>query len=171
VHLRAPAGTWPAAAAGVGAAVTGHLLDRAGLLPFVHETAAVRTAMSPVQVAGWLLLAGVLAALAAATRPLVVGAPVAAVVSGTPELLGRHDPGAVLEPAALLGALLQVLLVVAVVALAVALERRVLPLRITSFCAPVAALPSSVRRRLAPRLVDATAAPRGPPVVADTFAT
>jgi hypothetical protein len=149
--------------AGLCAAATGHALDMSGRLPFVHESEGVRTAMTPAQVAIWLAVAAGLSALAARTRPWLVGAPAALAVSGTPELIGRHDPGAVLEPGALLGALLQLLLVVAVVALAVALERR-----IVLFVVAAIALPSQLgrprgRRGLRAGVVDRTAAPRAPP--------
>ena len=152
-----------ATTAGVCAAATAHALDVSGRLPFVHESEAVRTAMSPAQVVLWLALAAALSALAARTRPLLVGAPAAVVVSGMPELLGRHDPGAVLEPGALLGALLQLLLVVAVVTLAVVLERRLALLVVDTL--PVPAALARAQRPFSPRAgrVDGTAAPRAPP--------
>jgi hypothetical protein len=164
VHLRGAV----AATAGLCAAATGHALDVSGRLPFVHESEGVRTAMTPAQVTVWLLAAAGLSALAARTRPWLVGAPAALAVSGTPELIGRHDPGALVEPGALLGALLQLLLVVAVVALAVALERR-----IALFVVPALALPTQLsrprrRQRLRAGLVDRTAAPRAPPGQAAT---
>jgi hypothetical protein len=108
-----------AAAGGVAAAAAGHALDAAGQLPFVHESGAIRLAMTPIEVVGWLAAAGVIAGLAAISRPLLVGLPGACAVSGFPELIGRHDPGAILEPGAALGALLQVLILLLVVALAV----------------------------------------------------
>lgn len=159
MHLR---GTVAAVAGAAGAAI-GHTLDVTGRLPFVHESAGVRTAMTPAQVALWLLLAAALSALAARTKPLLVGAPAALVVSAVPELVGRHDPGAFFEPGAMLGALLQLLLVVAVVALAVLLERRITALRVF----PVGV--TSERRRPRPQEssrstdVDRTAVPRAPP--------
>jgi hypothetical protein len=113
-----------AAAVGVAAAAAGHALDRAGQLPFVHEQADVRTAMSPAMIGSWLLLAGLLSALAAASRPLLVGAPAALLVSAVPELVGRHDLGAVLEPGAIAGALVQWLLIAVVVAVALLAERQ-----------------------------------------------
>ena len=152
-----------AATAGLCAAATGHVLDVSGRLPFVHESEGVRTAMTPVQVAVWLALAAGLSALAARTRPWVVGAPAALAVSATPEMIGRHDPGALLEPGALLGALLQLLLVVAIVALAVAVERRLAVLIVHVPLLPAAA--PRPRRRISLRTarVDDTAAPRAPP--------
>lgn len=113
-----------AAAVGVAAAAVSHALDRAGQLPFVHEQSDVRTAMSPAMIACWLLLAAALSALAARTRPLLVGAPAALLVSAVPELVGRHDIGAVLEPGAMVGSLVQWLLIALVVTLALLAERR-----------------------------------------------
>src|SRR3954466_7299726 len=120
VHLRGAV----AAAAGMCAAAMAHALDVTGSLPFVHETAEVRSAMSPAQVVRWLALAAGIGAVAASTRLLLVGVPGALLVSATPELIGRGDPGAIAEPGAILGALVQVLLLLAVVALALVLERR-----------------------------------------------
>jgi hypothetical protein len=114
-----------AAGAGVAAAAAGHALDVAGQLPFVEETEHVRTAMTPTMTAGWLAVAALLAATAATTRVIAVGVPAAVVVSGMPELWGRHDVGAVAEPGALLGALLQVLLLLAIVAATLLVEDRI----------------------------------------------
>ena len=159
VHLRGAV----AAAAGVCAAATAHALDASGRLPFVHESLDVRAAMSPVQVAIWLALAAAVSALAAGTRVLRVGVPGALLVSATPELLSRHDPGAIAEPGAVLGALVQVLLLITVVAVALVLERWLPPLRVRRLAGlphvvPCLPLPAVVRRA-----VDRTAAPRGPP--------
>jgi hypothetical protein len=112
--------------AGVVAAASSHALDRAGQLPFVHEAADVRTAMSPALVCLWLALAAGLSALAARTRPILVGAPCALIVAGVPELVGRHDLGAVAEPGAIAGALVQWLLIAAIVGLAVLADRQLL---------------------------------------------
>jgi hypothetical protein len=152
-----------AAAAAVCAAVTAHALDVAGQLPFVHETVAVRTAMSPAQVAGWLLLAATVGAVAASTRVVLVGVPGAVLVSGVPELLGRHDPGAVFEPGALLGALVQVLLLLAVVAMALVLQRRVGVLKRVLVAWPVDEQPQWCRTSPAFAVPDNIAAPRAPP--------
>jgi hypothetical protein len=65
-----------------------------------------------------------LSALAARTRPLLVGAPAALLVSAVPELVGRHDIGAVLEPGAMVGSLVQWLLIALVVTLALLAERQ-----------------------------------------------
>jgi hypothetical protein len=154
-----------AAVAGVCAAATGHALDAAGLLPFVHEAAPLRAAMTMTQLVLWLAVAGVLSALAATTRPLLVGAPAALLVSAAPELVGRGDPGALFEPGALCGALLQLLLVVSVVALAVLLERRI-GLVVRRELRP----PSHVREAvsltsLVGTSVDRTGEPRAPPAL------
>ena len=113
-----------AAAAGAAAAAAGHAMDVAGQLPFVEEAEHVRTAMTPTMTVGWLALAALLAGTAAATRVVAVGVPAAVLVSGFPELWGRHDLGAVAEPGALLGALLQVLLLLAIVAAALLVQDR-----------------------------------------------
>lgn len=154
-----------AAAAGACAAATGHALDAAGKLPFVHEAASVRLAMSPLQTAAWLALAAGLSAFAARTRPLLVGAPAALVVSAAPELAGRGDPGALFEPAAMLGALVQLLLVVAVVALAVVLERRLALLRVAGLGLYAGGQEIRSLRTLVGLAVDRTGGPRAPPVV------
>ena len=129
-----------AAAAGVAGAAIAHVLDVAGLLPFVHETAAVRNAMSPVATAVWLVLTAALCALCA-RRPATAGAVAALFIGGLPELAGRLDPGAVFEPAALAGAVLQWLLLVLVLSLAFTVhawltaEEVSAPLRLT-LCRP-----------------------------------
>lgn len=152
-----------AAVAGACAAATGHALDATGRLPFVHEAVQVRAAMTPMQVLVWLGLAAGLSGLAASTRPLLVGAPAALLVSGTPELLGRGDPGALFEPGALLGALLQLLLVVAVVALAVVLERRIALMVHREIGSPSDAREVASLKSLAGMSVDRTGEPRAPP--------
>src|SRR5436305_1048692 len=113
-----------AVAAGVAGAVTAHALDVTGRLPGVHETAAVRTGMGPALTVGWLFAAAGVAWLAAATRPLPVGAAGAVAVAALPEVAGRHDLGAFVEPGALAGALVQWLLLLLVLAAAVAVERQ-----------------------------------------------
>src|SRR3954454_418295 len=112
-----------AAVAGVAGAVVAHALDVTGLLPFVHESSEVRNAMSPVATVSWLLLAAALTAFTA-KRPATAGAAAALVIGGLPELAGRHDPGAMFEPAAMAGALLQWLLFVLVLPLAFAVHAR-----------------------------------------------
>ena len=154
-----------AAAAGACAAATGHALDAAGTLPFVHEAASVRMAMSPLLTAAWLALAAGLSAFAARTRPVLVGAPAALVVSAAPELAGRGDPGALFEPGAMLGAVLQLLLVVAVVALAVVLQRRLGLLFVAELGLPGCGHELRSFRALVGLGVDRTGEPRAPPVV------
>src|SRR4051794_29014699 len=112
-----------AAVAGVAGATLAHTLDAAGVLPFVHESVQVRTAMGPATIAGWLALTAALTALTA-KRPATAGAAAALVIGGLPELAGRHDPGAMFEPAAMAGALLQWLLLVLVLSLAYAVHAR-----------------------------------------------
>lgn len=159
VHLRAVvAGT-----AGVGAAATAHALDVTGRLPFVHEVAAVRTSMSPAEVVAWLVVAAALSAVAACTRVLLVGVPGALLVGGIPELLGRHDLGAVFEPGAVTGALVQVLLLLTVVAVALLLQRRLTALPPARVRAHQHRARPHLRQVAAQAAVDRTAAPRAPP--------
>ena len=155
-----------AAAAGVTGAGCAHLLDRLGALPGVHETEAVRAGMGPVAAAGWLVAAAALAWLAASTRPALVGAPAALAVAGIPELVGRGDAGAVLEPGALAGAAVQWLLLLALLALVVVLERHLGawpgPGRAVRLRLPAPARPAGrVAGHTGPRRVR----PRGPPAV------
>jgi len=154
-----------AAAVGVAAAAVSHVLDRAGQLPFVHEQADVRTALSPAMIACWLLLAAMLSSLAAVTRPLLVGAPAALLVSAVPEVVGRHDLGAVVEPGAVAGALVQCLLIAVVVALALLAERQLGQRRATPVV--LVALSSAPSWRLAvprPLLVVGESRSRSPPL-------
>lgn len=146
------------------AAAVGHALDRAGQLPLVHEDVAVRTAMSPGLVICWLLVAATLSALAAATGPLLLGAPCALLVAGAPELLGRHDIGAVTEPGAVAGALVQWLLIAAVVALMLVAERefRRQPFR-SVVVAGNWAPPAAVVSGLNPLVVVGSSRSRAPP--------
>ena len=127
--MRAKAAT--AAVASVPAALLAHALDVTGNLPFVHETADVRAAMGTAAVVLWLALTALAVGLAAASRkPALLGAPASLASAGLPEMIGRHDLGAVLEPGAMLGALLQWLLLLVIVGLAVAASRvlRIVPL-------------------------------------------
>jgi hypothetical protein len=161
VHLRAVV----AATAGVCAAATAHALDVTGRLPFVHEDVAVRTSMSPAQVAAWLLMAAAVSAVAACTRVLIVGVPGALVISGTPELLGRHDPGAVFEPGALMGAVVQLLLILVVAALALLLQRRLAVLGARAVIGAVNRRAQPSPEEVCSPVVDEIAAPRGPPAL------
>src|SRR4051812_36882807 len=112
-----------AAVAGVAGAGGAHALDVTGLLPFVHESSEGRNPMSPVATVSWLLLAAALTSFTA-KRPATAGAAAALVIGGLPELAGRHDPGAMFEPAAMAGALLQWLLLVLVLSVAYAVHTR-----------------------------------------------
>ena len=113
-----------AAVASVPAALLAHALDVTGRLPFVHESGHVRDAMGPAAVLLWLALTALVVGLASASRwPALLGAPASLASAGLPELIGRHDLGAVLEPGAILGALLQWALLLVVVALAVVASR------------------------------------------------
>ena len=151
-----------AAAAGVVGAATTHALDVAGLLPGVHDTAEVRTAMGPLTTIAWLALAGFLASLAARTRPALVGGGSALLVSGIPELVGRHDPGAIAEPGAIAGALLQWVLLLLVVAVAMVLARS-LSVRAPSYT-DLPWQPSVLHASAgASRLVPRRGRPRAPP--------
>ena len=154
-----------AAAAGIVGAAGTHALDAAGLLPGVHEAVGVRTGMGPTATATWLIVAGALAWLAARTRPALFGSIAALLVSAVPELVGRHDLGAIAEPGAVAGALVQWLLLLIVVAIAVVLDRW-----LAVVVAP--ALPDQPgqsilggRSRNVSRLVDRRGRPRAPPVV------
>src|SRR3954469_15076680 len=112
-----------AAVAGVTGAAVAHTLDAVGLLPFVHESVEVRTAMSSTTTLCWLALAAGLSAITA-RRPATAGAAAALVIGGLPELAGRHDPGAMFEPAAMAGAVLQWLLLLLVLSVAYAVHTR-----------------------------------------------
>jgi hypothetical protein len=160
-----------AMAAGVVGAATSHAFDAAGLLPGVHETEAVRTAMGPVVTVIWLGLAGGLAWVATRTRPALVGGSSALVVSAIPELVGRHDPGAIGEPGAVAGALMQWLLLMAVVAVLVVVDRSLAALVVPSsyriFFWPQPAVGAGRGPR---RVVDRRGRPRAPPVVLSLLA-
>jgi hypothetical protein len=154
-----------AAVAGIVGAATAHVLDEMGTLPGVHEAAGVRGAMGPWLTLAWLATAGGLAWLAARTRPLVVGAPCALVVSAVPELVGRHDVGAFVEPGALAGAMVQWALMLAVIAVVVAVDRlpaaAALPALAATFFHRVAVADAAV----VARVVDRRGRPRAPPAV------
>jgi hypothetical protein len=154
-----------AVVAGIVGAAGAHALDVAGMLPGVHEAPGVRTGMGLAPTAGWLVLAGALAWLAARTRPALVGGSAALLVSAIPELVGRHDLGAIAEPGALAGALVQWLLLLAVVAIAVVVDRW-LAVHPPSSYLDVPEQPTIVgRSRHVSQLVDRRGRPRAPPVV------
>jgi len=153
-----------AALAGVVGAAAVHALDEAGLLPGVHEATAVREAMTPLLTIGWLALAGGLGWVAARTRAVPVGAAGALVVAALPELAGRADAGAFVEPAALAGAALQWLLLMAVLGILVVTERHLVATALRHTRLPSPWLPATpVRHRVVAHLVVAAGRPRAPP--------
>jgi len=153
-----------AAVAGIVGAATAHALDEAGLLPGIHESANVREAMGPALTVGWLVLAGVMAWYAARTRPALVGGASALVLSAVPELVGRHDPEAFAEPGAIAGALLQWLLLLAVLAVLVVIDRW-LAVRAPASYPDVPRQPTALALQSdINRLVDRRARPRAPPM-------
>lgn len=156
---------YAAVAAGIVGAAGTHALDAAGLLPGVHEAAGVRTGMGPLATVAWLVLAGVLAWLAARTRPALVGGSAALIVSAIPELIGRHDPGAIAEPGAMSGALVQWLLLLAVVAIAVIVDRWLAVQAPSSYLDVPWQQPAFATCGNATRLVDRRGRPRAPPLV------
>jgi hypothetical protein len=109
-------------------------------------------------------LAAAVGYIAATTRVLVVGVPGALLVSAAPELLGRRDPGAIAEPGALLGALVQVLLLLSVVAVALLLERRLCLSRPDPLSRPASEARQVALLPVVHLLVDGIAAPRAPPL-------
>ena len=114
----------PVIVASVPAALLAHALDASGRLPFVHEAGDIRGAMGPLAIALWLTITAVVVGLAVASRwPALLAAPASLASAGLPELIGRHDPGAVFEPGAIVGALLQWSLLLVVLALAVVASR------------------------------------------------
>jgi hypothetical protein len=154
-----------AVAAGIVGAAGTHALDAAGMLPGVHEAAHVRTALGPAATIGWLALAGALAWLAARTRPASVGAGAMLVVSAIPELVGRHDVGALAEPGATAGALVQWLLLLAVLAVAVVVDRW-LAVAVSASYVDVPWQRAGVTACcVVTRLVDRRGRPRAPPAV------
>src|SRR3954469_2514577 len=135
-----------AAVAGVTGAAVAHTLDAVGLLPFVHESVEVRTAMSSTTTLCWLALAAGLSA-ATARRPATAGAAAALAIGGLPELAGRHDPGAMFEPAAMAGALLQWLLLVLVLSVAYVVHPRLTTSAPAPTAVPVLPFTTSLRPR------------------------
>jgi hypothetical protein len=139
-----------AAVASVPAALLAHALDASGLLPFVHESGDVRGAMGPTAVVLWLALTAVVVGLATASRWLaLLAAPASLASAALPEMIGRHDLGALVEPAAALGALLQWLLLLVVLAFALVASR---VLRLAPFVAggPLLRMPALVSRPARP---------------------
>jgi hypothetical protein len=151
-----------AAATGVAGAALARVLDVAGQLPLVHESADVRHGLGPVATVVWLAASAALAAVSA-RRPLWSGAA-AVVVAALPELVARHDPGAVVEPAALAGALMQWTLLLLVIAVAVAVQARLssTPFRRPAVVAPRDRVtPAATRTRVF--VVARTSLSRAPP--------
>ena len=161
-----------AVVAGFAGAATTHAFDASGLLPGVQETEAVRTAMGPAATVVWLMFAGGLAWLAVRTRPALVGGTSALVVAAIPELVGRHDPGAIGEPGAMAGALMQWLLLMAVVVIVVVVDRSLAALVTPSAYRIYFWQPAPVGADHQPtRLVDRRGRPRAPPAVLPLPAT
>jgi len=152
-----------AAGAGVAGVALAHALDVAGLLPGVHEAASVRLAMSPALTVGWLALAAVLGWSAGRRGPVRVGMPAALVVSAVPELVGRHDVGALVEPGAIAGALVQWLLLVAVVAAVVLASRTFFTAHVPAYGAVAWPSPIGLRRQARSVTVARRGRPRAPP--------
>jgi hypothetical protein len=111
----------------------------------------------------WLGLAASLSWLAGRFGAVRIGAPASMLVAALPELIGRHDLGAVAEPGAIAGALLQWLLLAAVVAVVVVATRNALTVLAPSYGAVT--WPASVgpRRRARTYVVDRRGRPRAPP--------
>jgi len=152
-----------AVGAGVAGAALAHVLDEAGLLPGVHEAASVRSGMTAGNTLLWLALAAGLAGLAARRGPIRIGAPASLLIAGAPEVLGRHDLGAVFEPGAIAGALVQWLLLLAVVAAVVITSRGALVVLTPSYAViewPAAAGPRQQARSF---VVARRGRPRAPP--------
>jgi hypothetical protein len=121
--------------------------------------------MGPVATVAWLALAAALAWLAARTRPALVGGGAALLVSAIPELIGRHDLGAIAEPGAMAGALVQWLLLLAVVAVAVVVDRWLAVRGPSSYPELPWQHAGVVMLSKVTRLVDRRGRPRAPPAV------
>lgn len=154
-----------AVGAGVAGAALAHALDAAGLLPGVHEAANVRGGMGAPATALWLALAAALSWIAARNGPIRVGAPASLLVAGVPELVGRHDLGAVVEPGAIAGAAVQWLLLLAVVTAVVVAGRAPLSVLVPSFAAITWPAPTGRVPRPRGQVVDRRGRPRAPPVL------
>src|SRR3954451_2581584 len=152
-----------AAVAGVTGAVVAHTLDVTGLLPFVHESVDVRTAMTPAATLCWLALEAALAAVTA-RPPAKAGAAGAPASGALPALAGRLDPGAMFEPAAMAGALLQWLLLVLVLSVAYAVHTQLTASAPAPTAVPVLPLTTSHRpRRPYGRVTGRSGRTRAPP--------
>ena len=154
-----------AVGAGVAGAVLAHALDEAGLLPGVREAAHVRGGMSGSVTALWLALAAASSWLAGRFGAIRVGAPASLLIAALPELVGRHDLGAVMDPGAVAGAMVQWLLLLAVVAAVVLASRGALVVLVPSLTAVSWPTPAGGRAREGSHLVDRRCRPRAPPDV------
>lgn len=152
-----------AAGAGAAGAALSHALDGAGLLPGVHEAVHVRDGMSVTLTFSWLAVAAALAWLAARRGPIRIGAPASLLVAAVPELVGRHDLGAVLEPGAIAGAALQWLLLLAVVAVLVVASRSSFVVLAPSHGAIAWPAPPETRHESLSHVVGTRGRPRAPP--------
>ena len=148
---------------GVAGAALAHALDVAGLLPGVHETANVRGGLSAPVTVGWLGLAAALSLLAAKRGVVRVGAPASLLVAALPELIGRHDIGALVEPGAVAGALLQWLLLLAVAAAVVVATRGTFVVLAPSFGTIAWLTPTASQERARSHVLDHRGRPRAPP--------
>jgi hypothetical protein len=163
--------TWVAAATGTAGAVIAHALDVAGRLPFVHESEVVRTGLGPVATGCWLLAAAVIGAVAS-RRPMSLGAAGAIVVAGAPELIARHDPGAIVEPGAFIGALMQWMLLLLVIAVALAVEAQLFMRPLTrGVVAAAHRPPPSTPSRIAARRARCAISSRAPPALSFSHPT
>lgn len=152
-----------AVGAGVAGAALAHVLDVAGLLPGVHEAANIRGGMSVPVTVGWLGIAAGLSLLAAKRGLVRVGAPASLFVAALPELMGRHDIGAVVEPGAVAGALLQWLLLLAVAAVVVVATRGAFVVLAPSFGTIAWLTPTASQERARSHALDHRGRPRAPP--------
>lgn len=152
-----------AVGAGVAGAVLAHALDEAGLLPGVREAAHVRGGMSGSVTALWLALAAASSWSAGRFGAIRVGAPASLLIAALPELVGRHDLGAIVDPGALAGAMLQWLLLLAVVAAVVVASRGALAVFALTFHAVSWPAPIERRTRESSHVVDRRSRPRAPP--------
>lgn len=152
-----------AVAAGVAGAALAHALDEAGLLPGVHEAANVRGGMSVSVTVIWLGLAATLSWVASKRGLVRLGAPASLLIAAIPELVGRHDIGAIVEPGAIAGALVQWLLLVAVAAVVVMAGRGTLVVLAPSFGAVAWPAPPVSLAPARGHVVDHRGRPRAPP--------
>ena len=154
-----------AVGAGVAGALLAHALDEAGMLPGVHEAAGVRGGMSASVTALWLGMTAALSWSSGRFGAIRVGAPSSLLIAAVPELVGRHDLGAVVDPGALSGAMLQWLLLLVVVAAVVVASRGAFVVLAPSFPTLSWAAPTGRRTRASSHVVDRRSRPRAPPAL------